>query len=152
MKAALAFVIIVFSAYSLIKPKLWILKNEKCSYGFGFIAGILGGAYNTAGPPIVIYGTMRQWDPGAFRATLQAYFLPTWLFIMLGHGFSGLWSRSIWQLYLISLPVLLVAFLIGNRLNRSIPAKNYHRYIHILLAGIGIFLLMRTVWGVLPAN
>jgi uncharacterized membrane protein YfcA len=147
MKVVLAIVIIVFSIYSLIKPRLWVLKNERFSYGFGFIAGILGGAYNTAGPPIVIYGTMRQWDPGAFRATLQGYFLPTWLFIILGHGFSGLWTRSIWQLYLISLPVLIVAYLIGNRLNRSIPANAFHRYIHIMLAGIGLFLLIRTVWG-----
>lgn len=152
MKVALAIVIIVFSGYSLIKPRLWILKNEKFSYGFGFIAGILGGAYNTAGPPIVIYGTMRQWDPGAFRATLQGYFLPTWLFIMLGHAFSGLWTASIWQLYFISLPVLFLAFFIGNRLNRSMPANKFHRYIHILLAGIGIFLFIQTVWGVLPAN
>lgn len=152
MKVALAIVIIVFCIYSLISPKLWVLKNEKFSYGFGFIAGILGGAYNTAGPPIVIYGTMRRWDPGAFRATLQGYFLPTWLFIMLGHGFSGLWTRSIWQLYLISLPVLFVAFLIGNRLNRSIPAKSFHRYIHIILAGIGIFLFFRSIWGTFPVN
>jgi uncharacterized membrane protein YfcA len=152
MKVVLAILIIIFSVYNLIKPKLWVLKNEKYSYGFGFVAGILGGAYNTAGPPIVIYGTMRQWDPGAFRATLQGYFLPTWLFIILGHGFSGLWTRSIWQLYLISLPVLLVAFFIGDRLNRSIPDEKFHRYIHILLAGIGIFLFIRTVWGVLAAN
>ncbi|MBW2408233.1 MAG: sulfite exporter TauE/SafE family protein [Deltaproteobacteria bacterium] len=147
MKVALAIVIIVFSIYSLLSPRLWVLKNEKYAYGFGFIAGILGGAYNTAGPPIVIYGTMRQWDPGAFRATLQGYFLPTWLFIMIGHGVSGLWSSSIWQLYLVSLPVLLVAYLIGNRLNRSIPAKSFHQYIHIILIGIGIFLFFRTVWG-----
>ena len=152
MKVALAIVVIVFSMYGLLNPKLWVLKNEKFSYGFGFIAGILGGAYNTAGPPIVIYGSMRQWDPGAFRATLQGYFLPTWLFIMLGHGFSGLWTASIWQLYLISLPVLGVAYLIGNRLNRSIPAQAFHRYVHIILAGIGIFLFFRTLWGTLSAN
>ena len=152
LKIVLAAVIIAYSIYSLLKPKLWVLNNEKYSYGFGFIAGILGGAYNTAGPPIVIYGTMRQWDPVAFRATLQGYFLPTWLFIILGHGVSGLWTRSIWQLYLVSLPVLFVAFLIGNRLNRSIPADAFRRYIHIMLAGIGIFLLIRTLWGISLAN
>ena len=152
MKIVLAVVIIVFSVYSLIKPKLWNLKNEKLAYGFGFFAGILGGAYNTAGPPVVIYGTMRQWDPGAFRATLQGYFLPTWLVIVLGHGVTGLWTYAIWQLYLISLPALFVAFLIGDRLNKSIPAKSFHRYIHIFLAGIGIFLFFRTIWGNLPAN
>ena len=147
MKIVLAIVIIVFSIYSLFKPRLWNLKNEKLSYGFGFLAGVLGGAYNTAGPPVVIYGTMRQWDPGDFRATLQGYFLPTWLVIVLGHGVTGLWTRTVWQLYLISLPALFVAFLIGDRLNRSIPGDAFHRYIHIMLTGIGIFLVIRTAWG-----
>jgi uncharacterized membrane protein YfcA len=152
MKIVLAAVIIAFSVYNLIKPKLWNLKNEKFSYGFGFLAGLLGGAYNTAGPPVVIYGSMRQWEPAAFRATLQGYFLPTWLVIVLGHGVIGLWTHTIWQLYLISLPALFVAFLIGDRLNRSIPAKSFHRYIHIILAAIGFFLFFRSVWETIPAN
>ena len=113
---------------------------------------MLGAAYNTNGPPVVIYGTMRQWDPGTFRATLQGYFLPTWIVIVLGHGITGLWTRTVWQNYLISLPALFVAFLIGDRLNKSIPAKSFHRYIHIFLAGIGIFLFFRTLWGTFPAN
>ena len=41
---------------------------------FGFFAGILGGAYNTNGPPVVIYGSLRKWSPATFRATLQGYF------------------------------------------------------------------------------
>jgi uncharacterized membrane protein YfcA len=90
---------------------------------------------------------MRQWDPGDFRATLQGYFLPTWLVIVMGHGITGLWTRTVWQLYLISLPALFVAFLIGDRLNRSIPGDAFHRYIHIMLTGIGIFLIIRTAWG-----
>jgi len=41
---------------------------------FGFLAGILGGAYNANGPPIVIYGVMRGWKKEAFRASLQGFF------------------------------------------------------------------------------
>ena len=27
------------------------------------------------GPPLVVYGVLRRWQPAQFRATLQGYFL-----------------------------------------------------------------------------
>lgn len=145
LKIVLAVVIIAFSIYSLRKPKIRQLRGEKLSYFFGFVAGILGGAYNTAGPPVVIYGYLKRWPPESFRATLQGYFLPIWIVISLSHGMAGFWTRSIWQLYIMSLPLIFLAFLIGSRLNKSMPEKKFTRYIHILLVLIGIFLLVRTV-------
>ena len=71
VKAALAVVIMAFSAYSLIgrRPpelrsdsRLWLLI-------FGFCAGVLGGAYGMNGPPLAIYGAMRRWTAQHFRAT-----------------------------------------------------------------------------------
>ncbi|MEJ2749870.1 MAG: sulfite exporter TauE/SafE family protein, partial [Anaerolineae bacterium] len=50
MKLFLAVVIICFSAYRLIKPRLTAIKSETPAYVFGFFAGVLGGAYNTNGP------------------------------------------------------------------------------------------------------
>jgi hypothetical protein len=151
MKLVLAVVIVAFSVYSLIKPKIGALKTEHASYIFGFVAGILGGAYNTAGPPVVIYGYMRKWSPESFRATLQGYFFPTWIIIILSHGMAGFWTRSMWQLYVISLPLIFLASLIGSRLNKSMTEKNFDRYIHALLVVIGMFLFVRTIWGILPA-
>lgn len=50
-KIILALVIIGFSLYCLLRPKLFALRHEWAAYPFGFLAGILGGAYNTNGPP-----------------------------------------------------------------------------------------------------
>src|ERR1041384_5395771 len=50
----------------------------------------LGGAYGVNGPPLVVYGNMRQWSAGHFRATLQAYFLPVSLIGVLGYAIQGL--------------------------------------------------------------
>ena len=77
IKGALGAILIAFGLYNLIAPKLPTFKNEKLAYIFGLIAGILGGAYNTNGPPVVVYGTLRGSSPESFRSTLQAYFLPT---------------------------------------------------------------------------
>ena len=145
MRFILGVLIAVFGLYNLFKPRLLALKDEKLAYIFGVLAGVVGGAYNTNGPIVVVYGTMRQWSPESFRATLQGYFFPTGLLILLGHGLSGLWTRPVLQLYALSLPATLAAAWLGGRLNRSVPAGKFDRYIHLFLLAIGAFLLIQSL-------
>ena len=70
VKSLLGILLMGFGAYNLFVPDLPKLLNEKWALVTGLIAGILGGAYNTNGPPVVIYGMLRRWDPEKFRATL----------------------------------------------------------------------------------
>lgn len=149
MKLFLAVVIITASTYSLLKPRLTAIKSENPAYIFGFLAGILGGAYNTNGPPVVIYGSLRKWPPATFRATLQGYFFMAGIFICLGHGLAGLWTPIVLRFYLLSLPLVLVFIFIGGRLNRSIPEGKFDRIIHSLLIAIGLFLLIQTMQGMM---
>ncbi len=144
-KIVLALIIIGFSVYSLTRPRLISLTSEWAAYPFGFIAGILGGAYNSNGPPIVIYGTIRKWPPDCFRANLQGYFFPANLIIIAGHGMGGLWTPEVGWYFLLSLPALLLSMWIGNSLNRIIPPGHFERYIHILLILIGALLLVQTL-------
>lgn len=145
MKLFLAVLIIAFAVLNLARPKLLEIRDEKYAYIFGFAAGILGGAYNTNGPPVVFYGLLRGWSPASFRATLQGYFLPTGLLILSGHCISGLWTRQVLWHYLYALPVVLPAIWVGARLNRSIPEGKFDRVIHILLILIGCILLKETL-------
>jgi uncharacterized membrane protein YfcA len=145
IKLILALVIISFSAYSLLKPRLISMSREWIAYPFGFIAGILGGAYNSNGPPIVIYGALSRWPADRFRATLQGYFLPANLFIMASHALGGLWTSTVGWYFLISLPVTVVSIWIGNHLNRKIPQGRFDRYVHLLLLMIGSLLLFQTL-------
>jgi uncharacterized membrane protein YfcA len=144
MKLALAFVIILFSLYKLLKPKLFVLANDRYGCIFGLIAGIIGGAYNTNGPPVVIYGTLRRWEPGKFRATLQGYFFPTGFMIALGHGVGGLWTQKVLTNYLVSLPIILVAIWLGGKLNSKIPKGKFDNCVYACLIVIGIVLLINT--------
>jgi len=144
MKLILAFVIIIFSLYKMFKPALFTLASDRLACFFGLLAGILGGAYNTNGPPIVVYGTLRRWNPEKFRATLQGYFFPTGSMIALGHCFGGFWTKPVLLNYLISLPVILIAILLGGRLNRKIPKEKFDNYIYICLVVLGIVLLIDT--------
>lgn len=144
MKLILAIVIIVFSLYKLLKPKLFVLENDRFACIFGLFAGILGGAYNTNGPPIVVYGSLRRWNSTRFRATLQGYFLPTGAMIALGHGAGGLWTQHVLASYLACLPVVFVAIVLGGRINVKIPDGRFDNCVHVCLIIIGIILLINT--------
>ena len=145
VKIALALTVIGFSLFNLIDPERLSLKTDRTAYIFGFIAGILGSAYNTHGPPIVIYGNLRKWPPESFRATMQSYFLATGILIVAAHGVAGLINREVLRYFLISLPAAAMAVVGGNRLNRLIPRGKFDRYVHLCLIGIGIMLLIRTL-------
>lgn len=144
-KILLGGVILAYGLYNLFRPRLGIISARPLiAWLVGFIAGILGGAYNTNGPPVVIYGRLRGWGPENFRATLQGYFLPTGLFIALGHGATGLWTAEVLRLYLYNLPFVLLAIYLGGQINRAIPPGKFDRAVHLALVIMGIMLVVKS--------
>ena len=142
VKSALGVVLIMFGLYNWFTPKLPELQDERYAYIFGFVAGVLGGAYNTNGPPVVIYGTLRRWPPGLFRATLQAYFFPTGFMILLGHGVAGLWTRDVIILYACVLPVVVLAIWLGGTLIQHIATEQFSRAVYGFLVFIGTAIII----------
>ena len=137
IKATLGILLIAFGLYNLIAPKLPTFGNEKLAYVFGLIAGVLGGAYNTSGPPVVVYGTLRGWSPDSFRTTLQAYFLLTGGMILIGHGLAGLWTPTVLRLYAYALPIIMLAIFLGGRANKVLSAGRFNRIIYASLIVMG---------------
>ena len=137
--------LILFGLYRLFMLNLPTLKGKSWAYLFGLIAGSFGSAYNTNGPFIVLYGTIREWSPEKFRATLQGYFLPTNLLIVLGHGFSGLWNFEAFKLYLMALPVVFIAIFIGEKLNKRIPNNYFERILFVVFIFLGALLLFQSI-------
>lgn len=140
--------LIFYGIYSLMKAKIkqskessWINRPIGANF-FGFIAGMLGSAYNMNGIPIVVYGTMREWEPIVFRESLQAHFLISSSFIIFSHFLGGFWTRELGILYLFSLPTTILAHLIGKFLYGKIPTHKFEQYIFILIVLLGIALLV----------
>lgn len=142
VKAILGVMLILYGLYSMITPGLPVIQSEKPAYIFGFIAGVLGGAYNTNGPPIVMYGLLRRWPPENFRATLQCYFLFTGLSILAGHGLAGLWTPLVLQLYLYSIPLIMLGIFAGGRINNHISKEFFSRIVYAFLIVIGALFLI----------
>lgn len=145
VKAVLAVVIISFSALCLIQRQPWRFASDRQAWCFGFCAGVLGGAYGMNGPPLVIYGALRGWSPARFRATLQGYFLPASLVVMVGYWWTGLWISEVTRYYLLALVPVLLAICLGRAANRRLNGASFVIYIHFLLIIIGIVLLSQSM-------
>ncbi len=144
VKMTLAILIVVFSIWSLLRPSHYELKDDRSAWIFGFCAGIMGGAYGINGPPLAIFGSLRKWSPGHFRATLQGYFLPASMAGMIGYFFSGLWTPAVNRFYLLSLPAVIPAIFVGRMLNRRLDPARFLMYVHFGLIGIGVLLFLQA--------
>ena len=147
VKVALAMVIFVFAAYSLVGRRTPQLHADSRSWllGCGFFAGILGGAYGMNGPPLVIYGAMRRWSAQHFRATLQGYFLPASLVGMIGYWLAGLWIPDVTRYYFFSLPAAIPAILLGRIVNRRLHSDVFLKIAYLGLAAIGAALFVQAL-------
>jgi len=147
VKTILAVLIIAFSGYCLGQRTPIELKNDKMAWLFGFLAGVLGGAYGMNGPPLVVYGALRRWTPEFFRATLQGYFLPASLVGMVGYWLADLWVHDVTRHYLLSLPVVLAAIFLGRAIHHRLKDRRFLVYVHIGLIAVGVTLLVQAVWS-----
>jgi uncharacterized membrane protein YfcA len=145
VKAILAVAILAFSLYSLVRPGRATLGDDRWAGVFGFVAGVLGGAYGMNGPPLVMFGTLRGWTPERFRATLQGYFLPASAIVMASYALAGLWTSAVSRYYLLSLPGVIAAIFLGREINRSLSAERFARFVHLALVAIGALLLAQAV-------
>jgi len=142
LKVTLGVLLVSFSLYSLTRPALPRFRRARWVYGFGFAAGVLGGAYNANAPPVVLYGALQHWAPERFRATLQGYFLPAAMLICTGHALSGFWTTAVARLYLLALPCILVAVWVGRRLGHCMPMEKFQRALCWVLAALGGLLFL----------
>jgi len=129
---------------SIIECSRWI--NYSLGIVAGFTAGILGGAYNANGPPVIIYTSLFEKDKVGFRSTLQMFFVVNGLMIVAGHYLSGLISAEIWRLCLYGIPGLIGGTLVGLWVDKYIT-PNYFRIIVIVsILILGIILINQAIF------
>jgi uncharacterized membrane protein YfcA len=146
LKIVLGLVILLYGLFGLFRPGTRLAAERPAfPWAVGWTAGVLGGAYNTNGPPIVAYGMLRGWPPDSFRATLQGYFLPTGLAILAGHGIAGLWTPVVLKSYLYSLPAIAAGVILGGLLNKKLSHATFTRLVYASLAAMGAIMLLREL-------
>jgi len=147
VKIGLGILIILYSLYSLRFNNNKTLKEDNKFWLFvcGFLSGIFGGAYGLNGPPLVVYGNLRQWSPKYFRATLQAYFLPVSLISIIGYYVKGLVTSQVNTYFLISLITAIPAIFLGRYLNHQLKDGTFFKYVYFGLIVISLILIISTL-------
>jgi len=140
IKGSLGVLLVVYVFWSLRStqtggPRL----SRKWAFPAGFFSGILTGAFNTGGPPAVIYGAEREWGTHGFRANIQSFFTPCAalaLFFYLDHG---LITPVTLNLNVQLSPFLVLGMILGDRLAERVQPKLFRRIILVVLFLIGVF-------------
>lgn len=118
----------------------------------GSCAGILGGAYTTDGPPLVIYGDLKRWPRESFRAILQACFFFDGTLILLSHGAFGLITLDTLKNLVFALPGMAVGLALGTLLDRHIPPRVFRGILLGLLTVLGLALCGRGLYLLARGN
>ena len=135
-------VIIAYGLYGLLNLRLPYIENPRWGLGFGFVGGILSGAYNMGGPPLVIYGTCRRWPPDVFKSNLQAYFIASSAGVNLAHLAAGNYTAQVFDYFLLALPAVGLGLVLGFSLDRFIDAVRFRRIVLVLLIVVGVNLIL----------
>lgn len=144
LKIALGLIILLYGLFGLARPEVRLQREARPTpWLVGWMAGVLGGAFNTNGPPVVAYGMLKGWPPASFRATLQGYFLPTGLAIAAGHGLAGLWTGTVLKIYALALPAIVLGVVLGGLLNKKIGRALFGKLVYAALAVMGVIMLIR---------
>ena len=147
VKTGLGLLIILYSLYSLYFTKNKALEEDNKFWLFvcGFLSGVFGGAYGLNGPPLVVYGNLRQWSAKHFRATLQAYFLPVSLLSVVGYYSKGLITTEVNIYFLYSLITTIPAIFLGRYLNHKLKDGAFFKYVYWGLMVISVVLIVSTL-------
>lgn len=138
----LGVVITGYALYALIGFRLPALSNSMWAWIFGFFGGLLGGAYNTSGPPAVIYGNCRQWSPQEFKSNLAGYFMIGSIMVVATHALSGNFTPDVWLNFWWTLPALILGFFIGQSTDKWLSPELFRHIVLVMLIILGLRLML----------
>ncbi|PLS68911.1 MAG: hypothetical protein CV045_05275 [Cyanobacteria bacterium M5B4] len=142
LKVGLAILIIIFSIYSYAQPDFRLRVSNWWGLIVGVIAGCLGAALSSNGPPMVIWASLQDWDKDEFRSNLPAYFGITGIVSLVVYQFTGLMTATLWQYFFYSVPASLLGTFIGEYWGAKIKPDRFRQIIRLLLVCLAALMLV----------
>ena len=109
----------------------------------GFLAGLLGGAVGTPGPPVIVYATTQGWSPRTMKANTMGFFLVNQGVILAGYWWAGLLTREVASVATAFALPALAGVGAGVALFGRLDPVRFRRIVFALLLGSGLLLLVR---------
>ena len=141
----LGVVIAGYALYALADLRLPHLDGPAWAWGAGLLAGMLGGAYNTSGPPVIIYGDCRRWPRDEFKSNLQGFFILISAAVLVSHLVKGTITADIVRYGLYAMPGMVAAMLLGFASDRWLSPPAFRRVVLLLLVVMGLRMVIRAL-------
>lgn len=144
----LGIVVAGYGAYSLVAPNLPELANShRWGFPFGFVSGLLTGAYNTGGPPLIVYANLSRWQREEYKSNLPGIFMLNSAVVISSHVLAGHYTPDILQNVVIGLPVVLLGLVTGWSLDKHVNPELFRKMVLVLLVFIGLRLILVNLGG-----
>jgi uncharacterized protein len=109
--------------------------------GAGMLAGLIGAAVGTPGPPVILYAASQGWSPRMMKANTMGFFVANQGVILAGYWWAGLITSEVVTVSAaFSLPAL-AGVAAGVALFGRLDAVRFRQVVFALLLVSGIVLL-----------
>ena len=136
--SALGILLIAYAVYALMGKRLPKSDHFALPWLAGFLGGLLGGAYNTSGPPVILYADTQDWSPERFKSNLQGYFIVNSTQVVIGHYLAGNYGQDVLTWLPYAIPAVILGLLIGALLDRHIPPLVFRKIVLVMLIVMGL--------------
>jgi uncharacterized membrane protein YfcA len=130
-----------YAVYALLGLKMPRLDGAVWAYLAGLFGGLLGGAYNTSGPPVIVYADCNRWPPDVFKSNLQGYFMISSVVVVVSHLLNGNLTSRVWHLFWWMIPSIVFGLIAGLGLDHWLNPLLFRRLVLVLLVVMGIKLI-----------
>lgn len=142
LKTLLGIIVLLFVLLSVTKKVESRNINKSWAYLFGWLSGLLGGAFNTNGPPILIYFYLKGFDKFKQKASITGFFIFSSVIIVFTHIVTGLSDVDIWLDSVKLLPIVVTGIILGHFLFSKISTILYNKLILLGLLVVGVLLII----------
>ncbi|MFT5117146.1 MAG: putative membrane protein YfcA [Kiritimatiellia bacterium] len=142
---AIGIMIVLMVAMEPFRPRLaeWATRNARfVRTGSGVLAGFTTTIGNAAGPILSLYFLLLKIDKYGFVGTAALFFLIVNVTKLPLYGAIGIFkSYYLWS-YLVTVPLVFVGALLGQRFLEWIPQKYFNQTILVVTALAGVWLVL----------
>jgi uncharacterized protein len=146
MRGFIGVALVLFSTYSLARPKLPIVGGGKFADAIvGTVSGFVGGSTGLAGIPVVIWSTLRGWTKDEQRAVFQPVAIAIFAMVLLWFAGNGTVTGDTVRLFVIGLPAVLLGMWLGLNLYGKLNEAAFRIVVLVLLLISGLSLLPSAI-------
>jgi uncharacterized membrane protein YfcA len=133
--------IVIVAVWNLLQPRLRSRESPWLDGVMALLGGLLSGAFNTGGPPLIIHLYRRPENPEVIKATLQSLLLAMGVSRLPMAAAHGLLSGPIWAEAALMVPFVMAGVAAGIALARRISPERFRRACWVALGLLGVGLL-----------